>query len=447
MRTSVRLFVYLIAIAAAASVAIAVEWMPSGGVPSASVRSTLGLAVLGSVAWAASHWLGKGSIGSVAFIPWLAAVLLAPTWVTVVAIGLGVAAGEASRRRQTVFLKAAFNVSQYVVACTATGVIFLGLGGVPLSISESFRPIPYLFGTLSFFLVNTAAVAAVVALSEGARFAEVWRRNTQANLVNDAISLPIVFGFAIVVNRLGLVGIVTIGALMLGLRQLYKTNAQLQITNRELLEVLVHAIELRDPYTSGHSQRVARYSRVIGRAIGLSAKQIERLSVAALLHDVGKIDQMFVPILSKPGRLTPEERAIMELHPVKSAELVAKVTELADVVAPVRHHHEAWDGSGYPDGLAGAEIPLLARVIVFADTIDAMTTDRPYRKAMSRFEVEREMLRCRGTQFDPEICDLLIASPLFEEIFKADSESTPAESMESRSMRIPSGATLVGSRS
>ena len=181
--------------------------------------------------------------------------------------------------------------------------------------------------------------------------------------------------------------------------------------------MMVANLEARDPYTSGHSRRVARNAKIIARAVGLSSRQVDRIGVAALLHDVGKIHEVFAPLLRKPDRLTAEEWAIMQTHPIKSAELVAKVSQLADALGPVRHHHENWDGSGYPDGLAGDEIPLGARIIMFADTVDAMTTDRPYRRAMAPEQVRDEFIRQRGRQFDPEICDRLLASPQFALLF------------------------------
>ena len=114
----------------------------------------------------------------------------------------------------------------------------------------------------------------------------------------------------------------------------------------------------------------------------------------------------------------------MQTHTVKSADLVQNISQLKDVVAPIRHHHENWDGSGYPDGLAGEDIPLAARVIMFADTIDAMTSDRPYRSALGETEVRAEFLKLRGRQFDPEICDKLLGSPLYSLLFKP-SDPTP----------------------
>jgi HD-GYP domain-containing protein (c-di-GMP phosphodiesterase class II) len=116
----------------------------------------------------------------------------------------------------------------------------------------------------------------------------------------------------------------------------------------------------------------------------------------------------------------------MQTHPIRSAELVATVSNLKDLVKPLRHHHENWDGSGYPDGLAGQEIPLESRIIMFADTIDAMTTNRPYRAARGEADVRSELIRQRGRQFDPEICDRLLASPLWSLLFAPDQrEPTP----------------------
>jgi HD-GYP domain-containing protein (c-di-GMP phosphodiesterase class II) len=205
---------------------------------------------------------------------------------------------------------------------------------------------------------------------------------------------------------------------LLGARQLYKQNWELEKTNQELLEVMVKAIEARDSYTSGHSRRVADGARVISKALGLREREIERIVVAALLHDVGKIHEVFGAILSKPGKLTAEESAIMRTHPARSEELVRPVSALKDILPLIRHHHENWDGSGYPDGLFGDAIPLGSRIIMFADTIDAMTTDRPYRAALGERAVRKELEKFRGQQFDPKIYDALVASPLFSGLFE-----------------------------
>jgi putative nucleotidyltransferase with HDIG domain len=231
---------------------------------------------------------------------------------------------------------------------------------------------------------------------------------SQGAIRYDLMALPIVYGFAFLYREytwwaLG------VALPLLGLRQLYKTNRQLETINEELLQLTVAAIEARDPYTSGHSRRVAQYSRVVARAAGLHMRAADRLATAALLHDVGKMHEEFAPILRKPGRLTADEFAIMRTHPEKGAVLVAKVTQFRDLVPAIRSHHEAWNGSGYPDKLTGERIPLWARVIAFADTIDAMTTDRPYREALTAESVREELRSQAGRQFDPKIAAELIA--------------------------------------
>jgi len=257
----------------------------------------------------------------------------------------------------------------------------------------------------------------VIALAEGKSVVKTWVNGNKAGLVYDILAILLVYAAARALVDWGWYGFVAFCLLVIGVRFTYQSTHQLETTNRELLELFVHTVEFRDPYTSGHSQRVSRFSRIIAQLIGLSPKQIERVSTAALLHDVGKIHEIFAPILMKPGRLTPEERAIMELHPIKSAELVAKISTLESIIPAVRHHHENWDGSGYPDRLSGKDIPIESRIIMFADTIDAMTSDRPYRKALGETEVRAELKKFRGTQFDPDICDALLASPEFSRLF------------------------------
>jgi HD-GYP domain-containing protein (c-di-GMP phosphodiesterase class II) len=229
---------------------------------------------------------------------------------------------------------------------------------------------------LAFFITNSAAVAVVVSADSNRNFFVLWRENLRS-LFFDLVALPFVFVFVKLYVEFGVLATSAAAALVLIVRQLNSTNEELHRSNKELLELTVTTLEARDPYTSGHSRRVSQYSRMMGQALSLSTKQIERLSVAALLHDVGKIHEVFAPILSKPGKLTAEERAIMESHPIKGAELVRISSHLRDAVDPIRHHHEAWDGSGYPDALSGEAIPMFARVIAIADTIDALASDRP----------------------------------------------------------------------
>jgi hypothetical protein len=387
------------------------------------LTAVLWLSILGVVTLLQSHKLPRGGGGSIAFIPFLACALVSPSWLTAAAVASATLISELVSRREP--LKSAFNVAQSLLAICAGIIIYLQLDGVPLlrfsqgPLAQSTNAIalPFLTLVAVFFTANTVAVSGVIAASSGRRIVDVWRLNTIGTIVYDLLSAPVVFLFALVYVRIGPLGAAGSAALLLGARQLYKTNRQLQQLNQELLQLMVKAIEARDPYTSGHSRRVAHYSRIIARAIGLGSRQVERVATAALLHDVGKIHEIYAPILRKPGKLTPEEWGIMQTHPIKSAELVSTVSDLAHLATAVRHHHENWDGTGYPDGLAGEAIPLESRIIMFADTIDAMTTDRPYRKALGEQDVRVELLRCSGQQFDPAICQKLVASPIFGLLF------------------------------
>lgn len=289
--------------------------------------------------------------------------------------------------------------------------------------------LPFLGLIVVWVASNTIAVSGAIAANDGKRIVSVWRQNNLGGLAYDAFATPVVFALAWFYAKFGVLGAAGLALPLLGLRQLYKTNRQLERVNQELLELMVKAIEARDPYTSGHSKRVSNYARLIARAMGLSSRDVERVGTAALLHDVGKIHEVYAPILRKPDKLTAEEWTIMRTHPAKSAELVATVSQLRDLVAAVRHHHESWDGSGYPDGLKGEEIPIGARVVLLADTIDAMTTDRPYRKALSEAQVRAELMKYSGKQFDPEICSRLLTSPMFGLLF----QNIPANRMVAES--------------
>ncbi|HOU35994.1 MAG TPA: HD-GYP domain-containing protein, partial [Candidatus Omnitrophota bacterium] len=162
-----------------------------------------------------------------------------------------------------------------------------------------------------------------------------------------------------------------------------------------------------DPYTQGHTERVTKYALLIGKAMGLSAEDLRTLRYAAEIHDIGKIS---IPdfILNKPSSLNKLERHMIELHPVKGAQILGPLEFLKQVIPIVRHHHERYDGAGYPDRLKGARIPLLARILACADSYDAMTSDRPYKQKLSFQQAVREIRRNAGKQFDPAIAALFV---------------------------------------
>ncbi|HEV2063673.1 MAG TPA: HD domain-containing phosphohydrolase, partial [Thermoanaerobaculia bacterium] len=183
--------------------------------------------------------------------------------------------------------------------------------------------------------------------------------------------------------------------------------------NRELfinsIRALVQAIDAKDPYTRGHSERVAAYAETIAAEMGLPADEVEKVKLSGLLHDVGKIG-VDDRIIRKPTALTEEEFELMKTHPVKGAAIMSAIPQLADVIPGMKYHHEKWQGGGYPEGLKGEEIPLPARIVTVADTFDAMTTTRPYQKAMEIQFVVDQIRQCAPSRFDPRIVEAFVSA-------------------------------------
>jgi HD-GYP domain-containing protein (c-di-GMP phosphodiesterase class II) len=338
-------------------------------------------------------------------------------------------------------IKLIFNTAQRALAVSLAAIVYSVLGGkLPpsyLGSVDSFSSQAvqldlalYLVFAIVYFMVNAAAVNAAIALSSGRSFREVWNLNTRGVLVYDLLSSLVAVLVAWVYIRseqwigFGPIGLLAVVLPVIAVRHVYNLYHQLEDSGQELLQVMVKAIEARDPYTSGHSLRVSEMSRAMAVELGLSARAIEEVETAALLHDVGKIHEEFAPLLRKEGRLTDEETALMQTHSARSADLVGIISKFHGFVQDsVRHHHERWDGQGYPDGLSGKEIPLGARIILIADTIDAMTTDRPYRKRLPLDVVIAELQKCKGTQFDPQLVHVAVASVAVRRLIDGASSS------------------------
>ena len=200
----------------------------------------------------------------------------------------------------------------------------------------------------------------------------------------------------------------------------------LRRTFHQTSQTLADAIETRDAYTGGHTRRVTGYSLAAGTRLGLKQDELERLRVAAILHDIGKsgVDDR---LLRKPGQLDPLEVEQIQKHPALGAEILVHVHHLSDILPGIRSHHERADGRGYPDGLRGERIPLVARIIAVADTYDAITSDRPYRRGVDGSLAIEEIARCSGTQFDANVARAFMSA-------YTDGEIT------GRRQRLPRGA-------
>jgi len=396
--------------------------------------------------------------GSTSFIMHIAAGLLFGGFWSGLIAGTSTLLGELARGNQPI--KLVFNVSQRIIAVVTAALVYTSLGGelppsylspgITLSSDALQRDLGlfFLFAAV-YFLVNSALVSLVVSISSDRSFREVWSLNTRGVLGYDLgaslISLLVAWLYTFVHRWIGFgpIGLIGVVIPVVAVRHVYGLYHQLQDSGQELLQLMVKAIEARDPYTSGHSLRVRALSRAIAAELGLSARELEQVETAALLHDVGKIHEEFAPLLRKESRLTPEETALMQTHSNKSAELVAVISKFRGFIEDcIRHHHERWDGQGYPHGLAGKSIPLGARIILISDTIDAMTTDRPYRKKLGLDVVIAELQKHRAQQFDPEIVDVAVGSVAVRRLIVGPQQGVEPQSITPNSKKVawPSGA-------
>ncbi len=198
---------------------------------------------------------------------------------------------------------------------------------------------------------------------------------------------------------------------ILGRRLYDKEMRESQRRNRALflniLQVMAKVLEAKDPYTKFHSENVSRYASRLAQRIGYPEKDLRSIQIAGILHDFGKIG-IKETILAKAGSLTNFEFELVKRHPLIASAILEPIHELRDIILDIRHHHEWWNGRGYPDGLRGEEIPLGARILNVADSYDAMTSSRAYHEAMNEEEARSELIRCRGAQFDPGLVDVFL---------------------------------------
>jgi putative nucleotidyltransferase with HDIG domain len=418
--TKVRIWVGIVAGAAFAALLLpdAVFGLPANPTLLNGIIAFAALGVLSETFFLKISFSNVGT--SVAFVPLIASVaLFAHPWPMLIAGGAVCLVDTLVRKKEPI--RVVFNVAQYMLAVGLGGVVYGWLGGLVSLTEFHVDLVPFLGLVVTFFLVNTGTVAIAVALSNGLSARETWDRIVGKYVVGDLIASFLAMLLVFVYVELQIIGLVIVILPLFFIRHIYQINAELERKNEELLEVLVERIEASDPYTSGHSRRVAEFARILARELGQSARQVDQIAKAALLHDVGKAYAEFATLLRKETRLTPEERIIMQSHPVRSAELVGRISDLRGVVQDaVRHHHENFDGTGYPDGLAGELIPLGARIIMLADTLDAMTTDRPYRRALSFERVVEEIRKYSGRQFDPQIAAVMLQSTAIRRLVESE---------------------------
>ena len=308
-------------------------------------------------------------------------------------------------RRQPI--KTAVNAAGLGLSTIVSGAAYFALAEPGRSTLGSYlNLLAVVVAATLYTLVNTGSLALIVAPVMGISPFELWRANF-SGLSVEMLTLITLGSLIPVLVRENPVSIVLlIVPLMIGPRLAFRAIKEAHHETRVTMEGLADALERRDPYTYRHSIRVTEYVRLIlSRMPHIPRPTAEAIVAAAHIHDLGKVGSQDAS-LNKPGALTAEERQELENHPVVGAEIAGRLEAYRQSVETIRHHHERWDGSGYPDGLAGERIPLGARIIAVADAFDAMTSDRVYRAALPVETALAELEKGRGAQFDPQIVDL-----------------------------------------
>jgi putative nucleotidyltransferase with HDIG domain len=356
---------------------------------------------------------GKQARASLAFLPFLASAALFPPVVSVAVASAVVAVSNFGFRRQG-FAKGIFNISQVTLSVGLAGLFYTQFSP-PVTISQDagLNYLAFVGLAAVFFATNIFLMSCALAVIRSQPFLEVALHvigPRGSNLWYDLLASPIAIVGLILYNEKGTTGLLILLLPLLLVRYSYLSKLQLEEANRDLLKVLIKAIETRDPYTSGHSLRVATLARLIAKDLELPKRQVDQTEMAALLHDIGKIDSIYASVIRKPYDLNSEERSLIRTHATRGADLLQSLSSVSShVIKAVRHHHERYDGTGYPDGLVGEETPIASRIIMLSDSIDAMLSDRPYRKALTVEKVYAELARCSSTQFDPNIVRVILS--------------------------------------
>ena len=300
--------------------------------------------------------------------------------------------------------KSVFNVSQSIIVTALMSLIYLLLGG---GIGE-FALLTTIFVLLIGVVINTTIISGFLSIANKVDFSDTWI-STMKGIFTSSLAvgtIGIIIALAYIGYGYGAV-ILFFGPLLLA-RYSFKLYIEMRNLYLSTIQALNKTVEAKDPYTSGHANRVEKFAVDLAKAYHLPFESIQNLKTASILHDIGKIG-IHDEILNKASRLTQEEYQEIMRHPAIGAEIISKVNFLSDITTIVRHHHERYDGKGYPDGLSGEDIPIEAAILMIADSYDAMTSDRPYRKAMTPEEALSELENNAGTQFHPELVKVFVS--------------------------------------
>ncbi len=331
-----------------------------------------------------------------------AAISLGPVLGAIVA-GLGALIVEVIQR--TALIKTIVNTTNYVFATFVGGYVYVSLADTaitPISSLENFGAT--LLAAAFMTLVNTGTISIVISQVLEQSPIQLWAANFRGAIF-EHISLPTLGIMIPVLYQESIFALIIVVIPLLGPYLAFRSYRQVHEETRATLNVLADMLDRRDPYTAEHSQRVSDLvTRMLQNYPDITFDEFETITTAARVHDLGKVTTSDATLL-KPGKLEPHEFEEMKRHSVDGSDILSNISIFNDVATIIRHHHERWDGKGYPDGISGQDIPVGSRLIAVADTYDAMTTDRPYRSALSHKVAVDEIRRNSGAQFEPRAVD------------------------------------------
>ncbi|WP_407306529.1 HD-GYP domain-containing protein [Desulfosporosinus sp. SB140] len=348
--------------------------------------------------------LPKGGYVTVSYPIFLSALILFPLGVTLTAMALSglIIFGKVASEQP--FYKRVFNGSQYVLSLA-----------IAYSVMDFFKPTSLQFDLKSLLLYLMAASIfmviniTIVSIALGVMFEKspwaIWVSNIRWSVPNFIALVPLGFLLALIFQNYGPLGLSLLFIPLLVSRHAFQLYVDMRENYLNTVEALVQALEAKDTYTSGHSARVGKLAVIIAEGLEMSEEKIESLKYAAVLHDIGKIG-VSETILNKEGKLLDSEWKSIRSHPFMGQTIIKNIKFLFDIGQIVRHHHERYDGKGYPDSISGEKIPLESRIIAVADTYDAITSDRSYRKGKNHEEAINELKRVAGSQLDPELVEV-----------------------------------------
>jgi len=287
-------------------------------------------------------------------------------------------------------------------------MVYQEAGGI-VGAQNIFRFIlPATICALTYCIVNISLFTVVVLFSQNEGIKTIWRISIKEMVPSYIAEAPMGFIMAIVYTEVGIIGIILFFLPLLLARRSFELYAKMRKVYLDTIRALAAAIDAKDPYTKGHSERVSKNAVALAQEMNLPDREIENIEYSALLHDVGKIG-IEDSILGKKDKLTDQEFKKIKEHTIMGANIIKPVDFLKNSYKAVYHHHERYNGNGYPDGIKEEEIPLSARIIAVVDAYDAMGSDRPYRKKLGKDIIIKELKEQSGKQFDPEVVKVFLS--------------------------------------